>query len=50
MHGFDDYGDQLDKLGEHKVSKGCLYINKLSDVDVKVLGAFKEAVRLIRGA
>jgi hypothetical protein len=31
------YADALDKLGKHKTGKGCLYINKLSDVDVKVL-------------
>lgn len=35
--GFDHYGEQLAKLGKHKTSKGCLYINKLSDVDMKVL-------------
>ncbi len=27
----------LEKLGKHKMSKGCLYITKLSDVDEKVL-------------
>ena len=27
----------LDKLGKHKTGKGCLYINRLSDVDEKVL-------------
>lgn len=27
----------LEKLGKHKTGMGCLYINKLSDVDVKVL-------------
>ncbi len=27
----------LKKLGKHKTGKGCLYINKLSDVDEKVL-------------
>lgn len=27
----------LDKLGKHKTSKGCLYINKLADVDESVL-------------
>lgn len=26
------------KLGKHKLSKACLYINKLSDIDVDVLG------------
>jgi hypothetical protein len=37
MPGFDKYKDLLDKLGKHKTSKGCLYINKLSDVDLTVL-------------
>ena len=27
----------LEKLGKHKTGKGCLYINKLADVDLKVL-------------
>ena len=27
----------LSKLGKHKTGKGCLYINKLSDVDLTVL-------------
>ena len=27
----------LKKLGKHKTSVGCLYINKLEDVDMKVL-------------
>ena len=27
----------LEKLGKHKTSKGCLYIAKLEDVDLKVL-------------
>ena len=29
--------DELSKLGKHKTGMGCVYINKLSDVDVKVL-------------
>lgn len=37
MPGFNDYSDLLDKLGKHKISKACLYINKLSDVDINVL-------------
>lgn len=37
MPGFDSYAQQLQKLGKHKVSKGCLYINRLSDVDLSVL-------------
>jgi len=27
----------LDRLGKHKHSVSCLYINKLSDVDMEVL-------------
>ncbi len=29
--------EQLKKLGKHKTGKGCLYINKLTDVDATVL-------------
>jgi hypothetical protein len=35
MGGFDQ--DTLKKLGKYKTGKGCLYINKLEDVDLKVL-------------
>jgi hypothetical protein len=31
------YASELKKLGKHKIGVGCLYINKLDDVDVKVL-------------
>lgn len=31
------HADDLKKLGKHKTGVGCLYINKLSDVDLKVL-------------
>lgn len=37
MSGFEGFGDLLKKLGKHKKSVGCLYINKLTDVDKKVL-------------
>jgi hypothetical protein len=37
MPGFADYAGLLDKLGKHKTSVGCLYINKLADVDLAVL-------------
>ena len=35
MAGEDD--DLLSKLGKHSVSKGCLYIKRLSDVDMPTL-------------
>lgn len=31
------YAELLARLGKHKTSKACLYINKLSDVDIGVL-------------
>lgn len=37
MDGFSDYDKLLGKLGKHKTGKACLYINKLEDVDMKVL-------------
>ena len=37
MAGFDNYGELLDRLGKHKTSVSCLYINKLADVDEEVL-------------
>lgn len=35
--GFARHEDLLQRLGKHKLGKGCLYINKLADVDVAVL-------------
>ena len=37
MQGFERQAELLARLGKHKASKGCLYINKLADVDLKVL-------------
>jgi hypothetical protein len=34
---FPEFADLLDRLGKHKIGKGCLYINKLADVDLAVL-------------
>ena len=35
--GFDRYGSLLKKLGNHSTGKVCLYIKRLSDIDVDVL-------------
>jgi hypothetical protein len=35
--GFSGYPDLMKKLGKYKTGGGCLYINKLADVDTKVL-------------
>ena len=32
-----NHTDALKKLGKHKTGAGCLYINKLADVDLKIL-------------
>lgn len=37
MPGFGDYKDLLKDLGKNKTSVGCLYINKLADVDLSIL-------------
>ncbi len=37
MPGYLDLGDQLGRLGKHRIGKSCLYVNKLADVDLDVL-------------
>jgi len=37
MSGFDEFKDELSQLGKHKATVSCLYINKLADIDTKVL-------------
>jgi hypothetical protein len=39
----------LKKLGKHKTGKGCLYINKLDDVDKKVLEEMIEIGCMLKG-
>lgn len=35
----DQYKKELDEIGKHKTGKGCIYINRLSDVNVDKLQA-----------
>ncbi len=35
--GIKEHAAALEKLGKHKTGVGCLYINKLEDIDLKVL-------------
>ncbi len=35
--GFPEYPEMLARLGKHKTSKACLYLNKLAEVDMEVL-------------
>ena len=37
LDGLPEYEALLAKLGKHKRSKACLYLNKLADVDLAVL-------------
>ncbi|MBO9450867.1 DUF1801 domain-containing protein [Tropicibacter sp. R16_0] len=38
MPGYADFEDILARLGKHKIGKSCLYVNKLADIDLDVLG------------
>ncbi|HAX43450.1 MAG TPA: DUF1801 domain-containing protein [Bryobacteraceae bacterium] len=42
MAGFDRYDELMAKLGKYKTGKSCLYLKRLSDVD---LGVLEELVR-----
>jgi hypothetical protein len=46
----EKHADALGQLGKHKTGVGCLYINKLSDVDIKVIEKiiYTAAKRLVR--
>jgi len=35
--GIKEHAEALNKLGKHKTGVGCLYINKLDDIDLTVL-------------
>lgn len=39
MDIFEEHPELFEKLGKHKTGKGCLYINKLADINIDV---FKE--------
>lgn len=41
--GINEHEEALKKLGKHKTGVGCLYINKLEDVDLKVLKGMIDA-------
>jgi hypothetical protein len=41
--GSTRHAEALAKLGKHKTGSGCIYINKLADIDLKVLQRMIEA-------
>jgi len=38
MAGFEEYGELLARLGKYKTGKSCLYVKRLADIDLEVLG------------
>ncbi len=49
MSGFGKMESRLKKLGKHKHSVSCLYINRLDDVDLKVLARIiRESIKIVR--
>ena len=43
MTDLKEQAPALEKLGKHKTGTGCLYINKLEDIDLKVLKGMIES-------
>ncbi len=43
MGGLQHQAKWLKKLGKHKTGKGCLYVNRLADIDFEVLTAMVKA-------
>jgi hypothetical protein len=41
--GIKEHAVALEKLGKHKTGVGCLYINKLADIDLEILKGIIEA-------
>jgi hypothetical protein len=37
MDGFDEYESVLERLGKHSTGKSCLYVKRLSEIDMDVL-------------
>jgi hypothetical protein len=51
MGGLEQHAGLLSSLGKYKTGKGCLYINRLSDVDVPTLRKMiNQTVKLAREA
>ncbi len=43
LPGYTDFQHYLDRLGMHSIGKSCLYVKKLADIDLDVLGELIEA-------
>lgn len=42
MPGFSGFPDLMAKIGKYKTGRSCLYVNKLEDIDLVVLGELIE--------
>ena len=50
MAGMEGQAELMEKLGKHKAGKGCLYLKRTADVDLKVLAAMvKNAAAELQG-
>ena len=51
MPGFEEYDALVNKLGKHKAGKGCLYIKRLEDLNLKILEALiRKSVQQLKTA
>lgn len=49
MSGFEPLQSHLNKLGKHKTGKSCLYVKRLSDINLKALAELMtESLKLTR--
>lgn len=49
MSGFSNYDELMGKLGKHKTGKSCLYVNRLSDIEIEVLNQLvRESVKYMK--
>ena len=49
MTGFSKYDELLSRIGKYKTGKACLYINKIEDIDLKILKQLiKESVDFLK--
>ena len=49
MSGFDDRPDLMERLGKFKTGKSCLYVKRLSDIDLDVLDALiEDSIRIMK--
>lgn len=48
MGGLESQKELLKKLGKHKTGKGCLYLKRLSDVDLRILESLiRHSVKIV---